>query len=120
MHPTRLRLRAVRLAIVVAVALLVPLQPAAAAPPSTDPLLDADVGAHWLAGLVNASGFVPGPTNAPNVRSPTPGRGSAGGSGACIARPQFTHAIVRRPADARFAPHSQTSISSLIVSRPSP
>lgn len=38
-----------------------------AAPPTSVPLARAQAGAHWLAGQVNPAGFVPGPTNAPNV-----------------------------------------------------
>jgi hypothetical protein len=38
-----------------------------AAPPSADPPTAAAYGARWAATKVNAEGFVPGPTNAPNV-----------------------------------------------------
>jgi len=38
-----------------------------AAPPSSDPAIAAEAGAHWLAAQVNAEGFVPGPTSAPNI-----------------------------------------------------
>ena len=40
--------------------------PALAAPPSSDPTIDAKAAAAWLAGQVNASGFIPQPANPAN------------------------------------------------------
>lgn len=66
-----LSIRSRALVAVVALTLAVPVLGSAtrveATPPSTDPASAAGYGARWAARQVSAAGFVPGPTNAPNV-----------------------------------------------------
>jgi len=59
-------LRAFALAALPVVALL-PATTSTAAPLTTDPAVAATLAASWLADQVNAEGFVPGPTNTPDV-----------------------------------------------------